>query len=148
MPLHSPLEKEAFAQGVVDRPGRACCSSTSTATRSSGTRTRACRRPGSCTTTSRFASGLVEYNDNGWHDDNGHLYRITGITITPARRAGQRRRDGAAPAPVVHRAGPFFPRANQGDIVELTFDNTLGTLPADDFDLITPPVECGCTSTW
>ena len=38
---------------------------------------------------------------------------------------------------------PFFPRANHGDLVELTLFNSLGSFPADPFDLGQLPVECG-----
>ena len=124
--------------------GPGCCSSTSTATRSRGTqkvglppppdhplRRRGRLRPASSTTS------------NGWHDDNGHYYRLTGIAISQLDGTGEVSPRTGRGDPRSTGPKPFFPRANQGDIVELTFINSLGTFPADDFDLITPPVECG-----
>lgn len=80
---------------------------------------------------------------HGWHADNGHFYRLTGIAVSRLDGTGEVVTCEPVAAPPFTGAKPFFPRADQGDIVELTFINTLGTLPADDFDLITPPVECG-----
>ena len=87
-------------------------------------------------------SDRVEYNTRGWHDRNGHHYRITGIEVTQL--------DGNGDAADARRFPPperpietFYPRANHGDIVELRFHNELTSLPPDDFDLRTLPVECG-----
>jgi hypothetical protein len=88
------------------------------------------------------AEDPVTYNARGWHDPHGHHYRITGIEVRQLDAAGQVagvvRYD-----PHGHEIEPFFPRANHGDIVELRLHNRLGTIPADDFDLTTLPVECG-----
>lgn len=84
----------------------------------------------------------VAYNSDGWHDPHGHHYRITAVTVTPLDARG-RLGTPVAHEPVPHDVEPFFPRANHGDVVELFFHNELGTIPADHFDLTTPPVECG-----
>ena len=43
---------------------------------------------------------------------------------------------------------PFFPRANHGDLVELTLFNSLGSFPADPSTSDSCRWSAGCTSTW
>ena len=143
MPLHSKLEKAAFAQGVVDRPRPGMLFVDLDGDQVTWNQKAGLPPPRIIHYDVEVASGLVEYNENGWHDDNGHFYRITGIAISQLDGTGEVVTCEPVAAPPFTGPKPFFPRANQGDIVELTFINTLGTLPADDFDLITPPVECG-----
>ena len=92
-------------------------------------------------------SGHADYNNDGWHDRNAHYYKLTGITIDQLDAAGDVVSTTTAPVPpddpAVGEISAFFPRANHGDIVEWQVTNTLTSLPADDFDHIAPPVECG-----
>ena len=143
MPLHSKLEKAAFAKGVVDRPRPGMLFVDLDGDQVAWNQKAGLPPPRIIHYDVEVASGLVEYNENGWHDDNGHFYRLTGIAISQLDGTGEVVTCESVAAPPFTGPKPFFPRANQGDIVELTFINTLGTLPADDFDLITPPVECG-----
>jgi hypothetical protein len=143
MPLHSKLEKAAFAKGVVKRPRPGMLFVDLDGDQVTWNQKAGLPPPRIIHYDVEVASGLVEYNENGWHDDNGHFYRLTGIAISQLDGTGEVVTCEPVAAPPFTGPKPFFPRANQGDIVELTFINTLGTLPADDFDLITPPVECG-----
>ncbi|HSK58210.1 MAG TPA: hypothetical protein VK935_04075, partial [Actinomycetospora sp.] len=76
----------------------------------------------------------IDYNSIGWHDLNGHFYRLVGVAVD-----GVDNTEELTPA----RHEPFFPRANHGDVVELRLHNLLTTLPADHFDPTQLPVECG-----
>ncbi len=84
----------------------------------------------------------IEYSSSGWHDPNGHFYRLTGISVS------QLDEDGAVVEterfdPPKGDASAIYPRANHGDIVEWRMHNTFTAYPADHFDLGVPPVECG-----
>jgi hypothetical protein len=90
----------------------------------------------------------AEYNRQGWHDAAGHYYRYCGS------RCGSRRKGAVIrthpevlvdTASARHRA--VLPRANHGDLVELT-RSTHSARSRRPFDLGQLPVECGCTSTW
>ena len=88
----------------------------------------------------------AEYNRQGWHDAAGHYYRLLRVQVREVDGTGAVTKThpevvvehGLDEAPV-----PFFPRANHGDLVELTLFNSLGSFPADPFDLGQLPVECG-----
>jgi hypothetical protein len=84
----------------------------------------------------------VEYNQQGWHDRNGHHYQLTGVQVTQLDDLGHPV-DVRRFTPPARAIEPFFPRANHGDIVEWHLHNELATIGPDDFDLSTPPVECG-----
>ncbi len=90
--------------------------------------------------------GRTDYNRRGWYDPKAHFYKLTGASVAYMKADGSIGDQVAIPLPDDPPSGdvqPFFPRANHGDIVEWRMTNTLHTLPADDFDLIAPPVECG-----
>jgi len=143
MPLHSPLEEKAFDPGCVAKKRPGALFVDLDGDQVTWNADAGLPPPRIVHYDVEVASGRVEYNGNGWNDRNGHHYRITGITISQLDAAGEVTTSQPFPPPPFSGPAPFFPRANQGDIVELTFHNALGTLPADDFDLITPPVECG-----
>jgi hypothetical protein len=82
MPLHSKLEKAAFAEGVVKRPRPGMLFVDLDAGQVDWNDSAGLPPPRVLHYDIEVASGRVEYNDNGWHDRNGHFYRITGITIT------------------------------------------------------------------
>ncbi|MGL5930976.1 MAG: hypothetical protein ACRCY8_18745, partial [Dermatophilaceae bacterium] len=94
-------------------------------------------------------SAPVEYNADGWRDPVGHHYRLLRAQVRTRAPDGQwvledpEVDDLSFTTPPGHNPEPFFPRANQGDIVELRLHNSLGSFPADDFDLGQAPVECG-----
>ncbi|KNX37972.1 hypothetical protein VV01_13715 [Luteipulveratus halotolerans] len=87
----------------------------------------------------------IDYNIDGWHDPNGHRYRLLAAQIREVDDQGRETvveeewfdltREG--------NPEPVFPRANHGDIVELRLHNALGSFPADQYDLAQLPVECG-----
>ncbi|MFD1532790.1 hypothetical protein ACFSCY_25530, partial [Pseudonocardia aurantiaca] len=79
----------------------------------------------------------IVYNDRGWHDPNGHRFRVTRI------RVSGRPEDEDLPADPTSPHEPLFVRAHHGDIIELTLTNQLTSLAADHFDLAQLPVECG-----
>ncbi|WP_336650377.1 multicopper oxidase domain-containing protein [Kocuria rosea] len=90
----------------------------------------------------------VAYNSAGWYDPHTHHYQLEGVTVTRLNDDGSRVDDPALPMkpPAPDAEGQidaFFPRANHGDIVELKFRNTVGTVPGDHFDFSGHPVECG-----
>ena len=90
----------------------------------------------------------VAYNSAGWYDSHTHHYRLEGVTVTRLNDKGGRMDNPAVqmelPKPHAQdRVDAFFPRANHGDIVELKFRNTVGTVPGDHFDFPGHPVECG-----
>ena len=76
----------------------------------------------------------AEYNRQGWHDAAGHYYRLLRVQVREVDGTGAVTtthpevvvEHGLDEAPV-----PFFPRANHGDLVELTLFNSLGSFPAD-----------------
>ncbi|MDD7942864.1 multicopper oxidase domain-containing protein [Actinomycetospora lutea] len=87
----------------------------------------------------------AKYNRQGWHDPTGHYYRLLRVQVRDVDDTGA----VVAEHPeliVDHRPDeapvPFFPRANHGDLVELTLYNSLGSFPADRFDLGQLPAEC------
>ena len=87
----------------------------------------------------------AEYNRQGWHDPAGHYYRLLRVQVRDVDGTGA----VVAEHPEVivdHRPDeapvPLFPRANHGDLVELTLYNSLGSFPADRFDLGQLPAEC------
>jgi hypothetical protein len=143
MPLHSALEEKAFDPGCVAKKRPGALFVDLDGDQVTWNADAGLPPPRIVQYDVDVASGRVEYNGNGWNDRNGHHYRITGITISQLDAAGEVTTSQPFPPPPFSGPAPFFPRANQGDIVELTFHNALGTLPADDFDLITPPVEWG-----
>lgn len=94
----------------------------------------------------------VTYNVQGWHDPRGHFYRLQRVEV----RVWSGAANGGAGGYVVdtsssrsfahaadHNPEPFFPRANQGDIVEWRQHSSLKSFPADKFDLGQLPVEVG-----
>ena len=144
MPLHSPLEKEAFAQGVVDRPRPGMLFVDLDGDQVVWNADAGLPPPRILHYDVEVASGLVDVQRQ-------RLARRPRPPLPDHRHHGHSaRRARASPSsePVTAAArGPArsrsSPRANHGDVVELTFTNTLGTLPADDFDLDQLPVECG-----
>jgi manganese oxidase len=52
--------------------------------------------------------GRIEYNSHGWHDPDGHFYYMDNGESTPQPEE------------------PLFFRANQGDVLNLTFSNKIG----------------------
>ena len=87
----------------------------------------------------------VTYNRQGWHDPVGHYYRLLAVQIRQVDGTGTEQvlEERTFTHDAAENPEPFFPRTNHGDVVELTLFNSLGTLPADRFDLGQLPVECG-----
>ncbi|MFV0259241.1 MAG: multicopper oxidase domain-containing protein [Acidimicrobiales bacterium] len=90
----------------------------------------------------------ADYNRHGWHDPLACTYRLTGVRTRQLDEHGEATGE-EVDHPVDHlawdpgRPETFFPRANQGDIVEIRFANEFTSLPADRFDVAQPAVECG-----
>ncbi len=143
MPSASTLEKAAFAPGVVDlaRPGQVFVNLDEDARR--WNRAAGLAPPRIIRYTTEVRSGRAEFNTDGWHDKNAHYSKLTNIEIAQLDKNGNIVAEETHPVPQGDEIEAFFPRANHGDIVEWQLVNTLGTLPADEFDLIAPPVECG-----
>ena len=57
------------------------------------------------------AHGCIDYNEDGWHDPDGHFYYLAGI-----------RDNGGHPKP----EEPLFFRARHGDVLNLEFKNAIG----------------------
>ncbi len=87
----------------------------------------------------------VTYNADGWHDPRGHHYAITRAEVRERQPDGSWTTTVTETLPHSPSANPepVYPRANHGDVVEWRFHNELTSFAADDFDLGTPPVECG-----
>lgn len=132
MPDHSPLEANAFPAGVVadPRPGAVFVDLDGDAR--AWNAEAGLPAPRLIGYEVHVGEDPVVYNSRGWSDRHGHHYRIRRVTV-----------DGREFDPPADRIEPFFARANHGDVVELLMINNLGGIPADGFDLPTPPVECG-----
>jgi hypothetical protein len=142
MPLHSATELAAFAPGCRARPRSGALFVDLDGDAVAWNDTAELPPPRIVSYDVEVARSDVAYNTQGWHDRHGHHYRITSVTVTRLDENGDAAEVREFPAPR-HEVEPFFPRANHGDIVELRLHNELGTIPADHFDLATPPVECG-----
>ena len=125
----SPPRRPRWCRRSAGVPGR--CSSTSTARpRTWNDRAELPAAAAGSTSTSRCSASDITYNGRGWHDPFGHRYRVTGIrssTASTRRRPVSTDADVAA-RPVTARAA-VRPRANHGDVVELTLHQPLDTLP-------------------
>ncbi|WP_250032483.1 multicopper oxidase domain-containing protein [Paractinoplanes maris] len=132
MPLHSERELAAFAPGAVadPRPGALFVDLDGDA--AAWNARAGLPAPRVISYDVRVRADEVTYNNRGWTDRTGHHYQIVRVAV-----------DGEELAPPAERIEPFYPRANHGDVVELRMVNELTPFPADDFDLPTPPVECG-----
>ncbi|MDN5914180.1 MAG: multicopper oxidase domain-containing protein [Pseudonocardia sp.] len=141
MPNHSVDEYAAFAQGCKNDPQPGALFVDLDGDARTWNATAGLDAPRVLHYDVEVDQSTVTYNSQDWYDRNGHHYRITAITETTTGPDGLRTTvPRAVPARPVET---FFPRANHGDVVELTFLNRLGTIPPDGFDLRTPPVECG-----
>ncbi|MGE4164167.1 MAG: multicopper oxidase domain-containing protein [Vicinamibacterales bacterium] len=94
----------------------------------------------------------IDYNRGGWHDKRAHVYLLRAEfeklrdirrQRKAARTAAERRKVDRAWREACQDVEPFFPRANHGDVVELTLYNRLPRFAADEVDLPMLPVECG-----
>jgi manganese oxidase len=132
MPLHSETELAAFAPGAVadPQPGQLFVDLDGDA--ALWNQRAGLPAPRHISYDVRVAEDPIVYNNRGWHDEHGHHYQITRVTV-----------DGEEFEPPAERIETFFPRANHGDVVEWRMFNELPSIPADGFDLPTPPVECG-----
>jgi FtsP/CotA-like multicopper oxidase with cupredoxin domain len=132
MPLHSATELAAFAPGAVANPQPAQLFVDLDGDAAVWNARAGLPPPRIISYDVRVSSDEVTYNNRGWKDENGHHYQITRVAV-----------DGVEFEPPADRIEPFYPRANHGDVVEWRMFNELTSLPADAFDLPTPPVECG-----
>jgi manganese oxidase len=86
------------------------------------------------------------YNVDGWHDPRGHHYRLMKVEIRQWSDSDNKYLPTYTETfthPLKENPSPFYPRANQGDIVEWRQHNRLNSFPADGFDFGQLPVECG-----
>ncbi|WP_305784528.1 multicopper oxidase domain-containing protein [Symbioplanes lichenis] len=133
MPLHSDKELAAFAPGAVANPQPGMLFVDLDGDQARWNERAGLPAPRIVSYDVEVSASEVVYNNAGWKDPTGHHYRITRVAVDGVEVEDRPER------PIE----PFFPRANQGDIVELRMFNALTELPPDGFDLRTPPVECG-----
>ncbi|MGL5860340.1 MAG: hypothetical protein ACRCY9_03675, partial [Phycicoccus sp.] len=149
MPLHTPLERAAMppACRTGASPGALFVDLDGDATR--WNEEAGLAPPRLLSYDVEVLAGPVEYNVDGWRDPVGHHYRLLRAQVRTRAPDGSwaledpEVDDVSITTPPGHNPEPFFPRANQGDIIELRLHNSLGSFPADDFDLGQAPVECG-----
>ncbi|GAA2486595.1 hypothetical protein Ahu01nite_014310 [Winogradskya humida] len=132
MPLHSAKELAAFAPGVVANPRPGALFVDLDGDAAVWNARAGLPAPRVISYDVRVSADEVSYNNRGWKDANGHHYQIVRVAV-----------DGEEQEPPAERIEAFYPRANHGDVVELRMINDLTPIPADAFDLPTPPVECG-----
>jgi len=142
MPLHSALEWDAFDPGCRARPRPGALFVDLDGLAATWNADAGLPPPRVVSYDVEVVEELTVYNSNGWHDLHGHRYQLTGVTTIELDEHGG---EVAHPHPLPPSGDPepFFPRANHGDIVEWRLHNRLGSIRPDDYDLPTPPVECG-----
>lgn len=142
MPLHSPLEWEAFDPGCRARPHSGALFVDLDGLAAEWNAAAGLGPPRVVSYDVEVVEEPTVYNSNGWHDLHGHRYQLTGVTTIELDADGNEVTT-VHPLPPAGDPEPFFPRANHGDIVEWRLHNRLPSIRPDDYDLPTPPVECG-----
>lgn len=143
LPAHSATEYAAMAPGCRTRPRPGACFVDLDAQAARWNREAGLPPPRILSYEVRVDADPVEYNSHGWHDARGHHYTLVGVAESRTDEDGNVLDTTVHPVTPPVAPEPFFPRANHGDIVELTFSNDLGGYPADEYDVAQLPVECG-----
>lgn len=142
MPLHSNLEWEAFDPGCRAKPHSAALFVDLDGLAAKWNAEVGLGPPRVISYDVEVLEEPTTYNSNGWRDLHGHRYQLTGVTTIEVSADGNEV-ETVHPLPPPGDPEPFFPRANHGDIVEWRLHNRLPSIRPDDYDLPTPPVECG-----